>query len=244
MDGHIFLNGLPGLIITSAVLIAVPGPSVMFFIGQVISAGRIHATRSVFGNALGMSLIAIILSLGLGELITRSEYVLLAIRLTGALFLIIIGLHYCRMKGPSHTVKDAEPVQKTSSFLSGAIVGFTNPKALIMFGVVVPSFLTVESASVSHILLVYSAIPILLGIFIDLIWVMSAHTIKRKAFYRTTNMRVVNIVGGLLIITMSLVLIWDSIVLNKVGFSGSADSVPAGDGESVVVVSPASHPAP
>lgn len=212
MDSHFLLSGLSGLIITSALLIAVPGPSVMFFIGQVISVGRIHATRSVFGNALGMSLVAIMLSLGLGELINRNEDVLFVIRLTGATILIIIGINYCRIRAPSHTAEDTEPAQKSGSFLSGTIVGLTNPKALIMFGVIVPSFMTVESANVAHMLLIYSTIPIILGIVIDMGWVISAHAVKKKVLYNNFNMRLVNIVGGLLIIIMASFLVWDTIV--------------------------------
>lgn len=36
-------NGVLGLALTSAVLIAIPGPSIMFLIGQTIAVGRRNA---------------------------------------------------------------------------------------------------------------------------------------------------------------------------------------------------------
>ena len=42
------LNGLAGLVLTSSVLIAIPGPSVMFLVGQAMSAGRNSALRIYF----------------------------------------------------------------------------------------------------------------------------------------------------------------------------------------------------
>ncbi|MHB0774534.1 LysE family translocator [Halomonas sp. WWR20] len=210
MDGHL-LSGMPGLILTSAVLIATPGPSVMFLIGQVIAAGRAHAARSVFGNALGMSLVAIILSFGLGELITRSDYTLLVIRLIGALILIIIGLQYLRMRDLPNKAEGNDQAANPRSLVSGIIVGFTNPKALIMFGVVVPSFLAGGARNPASVLLLYSSIPILLGIMIDLVWVMTAHILSRNVIMKRMNLRAINRIGGVLIIVMSIVLVWESL---------------------------------
>ncbi|WP_136064584.1 LysE family translocator [Modicisalibacter radicis] len=211
MDSHNFLSGMSGLIITSAILIAVPGPSVMFFIGQVVAAGRWHAARSVLGNALGMSLIAIILSLGIGELITRSDYTLLVIRLIGALILIMIGLQYLRMRDPPNKAEGTDQAANPRSLVSGIIVGLTNPKALIMFGVVVPSFLAGGARSPASVLLLYSSIPILLGIMIDLVWVMTAHTLSRNVIMKRMNMRAINRIGGGLIIVMAIILVWESL---------------------------------
>ncbi|SCK46827.1 hypothetical protein VAR608DRAFT_4606 [Variovorax sp. HW608] len=39
-EGLTALNGLLGLALTSALLIAVPGPSIMFLVGQTITVGR------------------------------------------------------------------------------------------------------------------------------------------------------------------------------------------------------------
>ncbi|WP_353979341.1 LysE family translocator [Salinicola endophyticus] len=210
MSFDILLNGILGLMLTSAVLIAVPGPSVMFFIGQVMAAGRAHAVRGVLGNALGMALVAIVLSFGLGRLITHNDGVLVVLRLIGALVLLMIGLKYLRVD-KSRGVANGQTVEhQAGSFLSGAIVGVTNPKALIMFGVLVPSFLAKGSESPVAVLMLYSLIPIVLGVVIDLTWVMAAHMISRSAFLKGAAIQWINRGGGLLIVMMAILLFWEA----------------------------------
>lgn len=49
------LQGIAGLIITSSVLIAIPGPGILFLAGQALSAGKKNALKGVAGNAGGVS---------------------------------------------------------------------------------------------------------------------------------------------------------------------------------------------
>ncbi|EAZ3044362.1 LysE family translocator, partial [Salmonella enterica] len=76
-DIGITMTGLFGLVITSSIIIAIPGPSIMLFIGQVMMDGKGPALRGVLGNAIGMVIIALLLSIGLGSLISESEVALL-----------------------------------------------------------------------------------------------------------------------------------------------------------------------
>ncbi len=55
------------------VLIAIPGPSVMFVVGRALSVGRANALASVIGNAVGCNLVGVAIALGLGPLLERSE---------------------------------------------------------------------------------------------------------------------------------------------------------------------------
>lgn len=41
------LQGILGLVITSSVLIAIPGPSILFLVGQALSAGKKREMPSV-----------------------------------------------------------------------------------------------------------------------------------------------------------------------------------------------------
>lgn len=95
-DIGITMTGLFGLVITSSIIIAIPGPSIMLFIGQVMMDGKGHALRGVLGNAIGMVIIALLLSIGLGSLISESEVALLLLRTTGGIALFFIGLKYIK----------------------------------------------------------------------------------------------------------------------------------------------------
>ncbi|CAI3119563.1 Homoserine/homoserine lactone efflux protein [Acinetobacter oleivorans] len=209
---HTPSSGLVGLIITSSILIAIPGPSIMFFISQVLTEGRSNALRSVIGNAIGMFCVAVILSLGIGSLILKSNIILSGIKILGVIILLLIGIQYLKASSKaitSNTGSYSKNSQK--SVAAGVIVGMTNPKAFIMFGVIVPSFLSDDFVNPTYSLMIYSLVPIILGIFIDCIWVAVAHIISSRFFSNTEGMRTVNLVGGILIILMALILAWETI---------------------------------
>ncbi|WP_434356996.1 LysE family translocator [Parasalinivibrio latis] len=205
------MSGLLGLVITASVIIATPGPSIMFFIGQVVVRGKNTALHSVIGNAIGMTLIAVILSVGIGSLVMTSGAVLMVIRLVGAAVLIVIGYQYLTLPRHNFQKPDVEEEDVSKPLVSGIIVGFTNPKGFIMFGTIVPSFLSQGLENPVPVLLAYSMIPIVLGLIIDCAWVYTAHAVSSRPFFNSTGMRLVNIAGGSLIIIMALMLIWESV---------------------------------
>ena len=153
-DIGVSVSGLVGLIITSSILIAVPGPSIMLFIGQVIMKGRSHALRGVIGNAIGMLSVAILLSFGLGPLILKSDFALPAIRMLGAVALLLIGIGYLVASKAASPAATDQPAKRKSPLTAGVIVGITNPKALIIFGTIVPSFLSGNLASPTNVLII------------------------------------------------------------------------------------------
>jgi threonine/homoserine/homoserine lactone efflux protein len=100
------IEALAGVAAASAVLVAVPGPAVLFVVGRALSAGRPAALASVLGNCSGSYAAAIVVAAGLGSLLQRSEVVLELIRFGGAAFLVWLGLD--AMIRP-HAAAQAEP---------------------------------------------------------------------------------------------------------------------------------------
>lgn len=207
------LEGLLGLVITSTILIAIPGPTIMFLIGQTLSSGRRSAFHGVVGNAIGMYGVAIVCSLGLGALVMKSTNLLTVVRLTGALALLLIGLQYIFSKPAAAEPRGRAPpaAKGVRSITTGMIVGLTNPKSFIMFGTIVPSYLGQDASHATATLLAYALIPILLGILIDATWVMVAHSVSTRAVFDAARLRRVNLLGGVLIVGMALLLAWSAI---------------------------------
>ena len=63
---------LAAFAVASVIIIAIPGPSVLFTIGRALSAGRREALLTVVGNALGILTQICALAIGLGPLIAAS----------------------------------------------------------------------------------------------------------------------------------------------------------------------------
>ncbi len=96
------LGQIAALTLTSVVIIAIPGPSVLFVVGRALAHGRGTALASVAGNAAGCLLAALVVAMGLGPLLQRSDVLLAAVKLAGALYLVWLGV-----QGPIGCVRSA-----------------------------------------------------------------------------------------------------------------------------------------
>ena len=54
------------------ILIAIPGPSVVFTIGRALAYGRAVALATVVGNTLGLLTVVILVAFGLGVIVAES----------------------------------------------------------------------------------------------------------------------------------------------------------------------------
>lgn len=99
---HLSSAGVLGALGMAIVVIAVPGPSVLFLIGQTLSGGRRRGLLSVLGNTAGFGMVALLLALGLGAVVAVAPATLTVLRFVGAAVLAWIGLGYLREASGSH----------------------------------------------------------------------------------------------------------------------------------------------
>ncbi len=126
-------------LLATAVLLAIPGPTVLMVIGQSLGAGRRHALALVAGVALG-DLTAMALSLaGLGALLAASAAAFTLLKWIGAAYLIYLGVKLWR--APVST--DATPpLRAGAAFRQAYIVTALNPKGIAFFVAFVPQFIS------------------------------------------------------------------------------------------------------
>lgn len=175
---------LVAFIVAATILIAIPGPSVLFVIGRALSVGRAAALFSVLGNSLGVLVQAVAISLGLGALIQTSIVVFTIVKFVGAAFLVYLGVQAIRHR-KDHT--SGKPIAVRSwwrSLLAGALVGVTNPKAAVFFIAILPQFVSVRAGNVSLQLFVLAGIFVTIGLICDSTWAIIA-TVARAWFARS-----------------------------------------------------------
>lgn len=208
-----------GLALATAILIAVPGPSVIYLIGVALAQGRASALRGVLGNAVGTLTVGVIVALGLGAILSRYAVAVDVLRLVGAVVLAVIGWSYVR-RARSAADEGAhaadEPLKRRAGrgpFSVGVLVGFTNPKALVIFGAIVPSFLPAGAGGtiVQVQLLALSLVPVLLGVMIDSVWVECAHRARAWLTRSASAIRRISAVGGALMLVMAAFLLVEAI---------------------------------
>ena len=83
---------LAAFALAAAVLIGVPGPSVLFVIGRSLSSGRRVGLLTVLGNALGMLPQVLAVAAGVGALLAQSVVAFTVLKTVGALYLVHLGV--------------------------------------------------------------------------------------------------------------------------------------------------------
>jgi threonine/homoserine/homoserine lactone efflux protein len=129
---------------TSAVVLAIPGPTILLVLSYAIAHGRKATLPLVVGVALGDS-IAITLSLiGLGTLLATSAFWFTMIKWMGGLYLIYLGIRLIR--GASRPMQLRAPDRLQASprklFANAFIVTALNPKSIVFFIALLPQFIS------------------------------------------------------------------------------------------------------
>jgi len=129
---------------TSAVVLAIPGPTILLVLSYSISQGRGATLPLVAGVALGDS-VAITLSLiGLGTLLAASAWLFTIIKWMGGLYLIYLGFRLLREAGRPMALEPGasreSPPRKL--FANAFIVTALNPKSIVFFIALLPQFIS------------------------------------------------------------------------------------------------------
>jgi threonine/homoserine/homoserine lactone efflux protein len=129
---------------TSAVVLAIPGPTILLVLSYAITHGRKATLPLVTGVALGDS-IAITLSLiGLGTLLSASAFWFTMIKWMGGLYLIYLGVRLMRgaTKPMQLQAPDAHQASPRKLFANAFIVTALNPKSIVFFIALLPQFIS------------------------------------------------------------------------------------------------------
>ena len=89
-------SAIASFLLVAVVVIVIPGPSVIFVIGRAMILGTTGALLSVWGNALGVGVQILAVSLGVGSLIYASDLAFTAVKIVGSGFLVYLGIQGIR----------------------------------------------------------------------------------------------------------------------------------------------------
>jgi threonine/homoserine/homoserine lactone efflux protein len=192
--------------ITAFVLIVVPGPSVLFVVSRGVALGRRAALATVAGNTGGVLVQVILVALGLGTIVERSEGVFTAIKLVGAVYLVVLGVRMIRRRRPLADLTDATEVPKGTRTVvrEGFVVGLTNPKAAIIFTVVLPQFTDPARGHVPLQLLTLGGIFLAIGVVSDSAWAIAAGTVRAWLARSRGRLEAIAGAGGLVLIGLGV----------------------------------------
>jgi threonine/homoserine/homoserine lactone efflux protein len=162
--------------LAAAVVIAIPGPSVIFLVSRALSSGQRVAIFSVVGNALGEYVQVIAVAFGIGTLVEDSVTAFNVLRVAGGLYLIYLGVRTFRERRSLAGAIGAAAVPRSGrrSFAEAFTVGATNPKTIVFLAAMLPQFVARHAGSVPPQIMLLGAIFAGIAMLSDSIWVLAA----------------------------------------------------------------------
>lgn len=186
----------------SAVLIAIPGPSVIFTVSRALTAGRRTALLNVAGNELGLLAQVAAVAFGVGALVERSAEVFTVVKLLGAAYLAFLGVQAIRHRRAlaEAVAHQVAPVTPRRAVRDGAVVGAFNPKTIAFFVVVLPQFTTPGAGDRPLQMLVLGSLFPLIALFLDSAWAVAAGTAGQWLSASPRRLAMIGGAGGLVMI--------------------------------------------
>ncbi|WP_441003348.1 LysE family translocator [Pseudocolwellia agarivorans] len=144
-----------------SVLLLSPGPSGLLCLSDGLKFGHRKAIPTVLGGATSALLLMTISAIGLGAVLAASTTLFLVIKLLGAAYLIYLGLMAWKEGGIKLEVnnENIKPKINYSAFKryqKGFMVGISNPKDLLFFIALFPSFMNAELPALEQYIILAS----------------------------------------------------------------------------------------
>jgi threonine/homoserine/homoserine lactone efflux protein len=190
------------------VVIAIPGPSVLFTISRALTVGRRAALLTVIGNELGLCVQVAAVAFGVGAVVQRSAQVITVIKLAGAVYLVFLGVQAIRHRRSMAEALTARvtPVRPLRAIRDGFVVGVANPKTIVFFLVALPEFTTTAPGHlpVPAQMLILGALFPVIALVLDSAWAAIAGTARQWLVGSPRRLALIGGAGGLVMIGLGV----------------------------------------
>ncbi|PZS19132.1 MAG: lysine transporter LysE [Pseudonocardiales bacterium] len=196
------ISNLLAFAIAAAVIVAIPGPSVLFTISRALTLGRRAALLTVVGNAVGVSAQVVTVAFGIGAVVERSIVAFTIVKYLGAAYIVYLGVQAVRHRRAftDGLAQRAAPVTPLRAMRDGAIVGATNPKTIVVFVAVMPGFTDPAAGHLQWQLLLLGSVFPVIALLLDSVWALAAGTSRDWLARSPRRLAAIGGTGGLVMI--------------------------------------------
>jgi threonine/homoserine/homoserine lactone efflux protein len=183
----------------SAVVLAIPGPTILLVTGYALSDGRRSAWATVPGVALG-DFTAMTASLaGLGAVIAASAAAFAILKWAGAAYLVYLGVRMWRTR-PQPAPPDAPLPRSRDRAMFGHAFAVTalNPKSIAFFVAFLPQFVAAGAPALPQLAILGSTFLVLATLNAAAYAILAGSA--RRGLNRPSVLRAINRAGGSLLI--------------------------------------------
>ena len=214
------MTTLLGFTAATALLVLLPGPNLLYIVGNGISGGRGAALASAVGVELGTLVHVVAAAVGLSTLLQSSALAFTTVKYLGVAYLAWLGIKAIR-RGPATGVAAAavatDDVEVGRTLLRGLLVNVLNPKVSLFFLAFLPQFIDPARGTATQQVLVLGVVFFVVALVIDLAYAFGSGSIASWLARRPRLLRHQDRVAG-------------AIYLGLAGVAAVQGGGPVGDG--------------
>ena len=188
--------------LASAILVAIPGPTVLLVISYALGHGRKSAAATVAGVALGDFTAMTASMLGLGAFLAASATLFTALKLIGAVYLVYMGVKLWRAPVALPGVAPPTETNARRIFAHAYVVTALKPKSIVFFIAFLPQFFATGRPVLPQ-MIIFEATFLVLATLNAAIYGIAASA-ARRTIRKPAVQRAVNRVGGSFLIGAGL----------------------------------------
>jgi len=185
------------------VLLAIPGPAVLYVTSRSIGLGRSAGLVSALGIGVGTLVHVAAAAVGLSALLMSSS-AFSAVKYLGAAYLVYLGVQKLRREEFLDLSKEAARVKLSRVFGQGIIVNILNPKTALFFFAFLPQFVDASRGNVALQILFLGTLFAGMGVMSDSLWAFFAGTVARHLNRNTRWLRTQRYVSGGMLISLGV----------------------------------------
>jgi threonine/homoserine/homoserine lactone efflux protein len=165
--------------IASAVLIAIPGPAVVYIVTRGLSQGRAAGLVSAVGIEAGGLVHVAAAVLGLSAVVASSATAFAVLKYAGAAYLVFLGIQ--KLRNREEVALGALPREsKSRLFGQGLVVNALNPKVAVFFVAFLPQFVDPDRGAVALQVAVLGVLFLVIATVLDCAWALAAGTVGAR----------------------------------------------------------------
>jgi threonine/homoserine/homoserine lactone efflux protein len=156
------LRGLLAFLPVAALITITPGAGTAMVVRSAVRGGRRRALWTTIGNSIGVLAWGCFAAVGIAAVVATSAEAFTAVKLVGAVVLLVLGVRSLRGHGAAATVTGSDG---GAPLRDGLITSLANPKLAVFFAALFPQFVP-DGASV----LVSAVLMASMIVALDLLW--------------------------------------------------------------------------
>ena len=188
----------------AVVLLAIPGPAVLYVTSRSIGQGRRAGFISALGIGVGTLLHAAAAAAGLSALLMSSAMAFSVVKYLGAAYLIYLGIQKLRREESLEPTQEAPRTKLSRVFGQGIIVNILNPKTALFFFAFLPQFVDASRGNVALQILFLGTLFAGMGIMSESLWALFAGTVAQRLTRTSRWNRTQRYVSGGMLISLGV----------------------------------------